>query len=190
MATRSSRRAAKSGKQKPGKAGSARKGGARPAQKAGARPRPKARMPVRKAAHVEKRRRTPETLRLRAVMPSFTVNDLQRSLAFYRDVLGFVVGERWEDGGQLRGVMLKAGICELGLSQDDWAKGRDRKKGVGMSLWCQTAQDVNAIAGRIRLAGGRLTQEPRDESFGGRSLGVEDPDGFRLTIYQADENKS
>jgi catechol 2,3-dioxygenase-like lactoylglutathione lyase family enzyme len=184
MATRSSKRAAKgakSGKKTPDR--SARKTGARPAQKTQARA-------GKKAARVEKRRRTPETLRLRSLMPSFTVDDLTRSLAFYTDVLGFVVSERWEEGGQLKGVMLKAGVCELGLSQDDWAKGRDRKKGLAMSLWCQTAQDVNAIAGRIRLAGGRLTQEPKDESWGGRSLGIEDPDGFRLTIYQPDEKNS
>jgi catechol 2,3-dioxygenase-like lactoylglutathione lyase family enzyme len=136
------------------------------------------------AASSPKRRRAPETLRLRSVQPSFTVDDLQRSLRFYTDVLGFVVGERWEDGGQLRGVMLKAGACELGLSQDDWAKGRDRKKGEGMSLWCSTAQDVDALAARIKAAGSRLAEEPRDQSWGGRSLSVDDPDGFRLRIYE------
>jgi hypothetical protein len=33
-------------------------------------------------------RKKPETLRLRALMPSLTANDLQASVAFYRDVLG------------------------------------------------------------------------------------------------------
>src|SRR5258706_11001878 len=37
-------------------------------------------------------RRQPETLRLRSVALSLTATDLQRSIAFYRDVLGFVVG--------------------------------------------------------------------------------------------------
>src|SRR5918996_4911016 len=136
------------------------------------------------ASSPKHRRRDPETLRLRSVQPSFTVDDLQRSLRFYTDALGFVVGERWEEGGQLRGVMLKAGACELGLSQDDWAKGRDRKKGEGMSLWCSTAQDVDALAARIKAAGSRLAEEPRDQSWGGRSLSVDDPDGFRLRIYE------
>ncbi len=48
--------------------------------KATARPRPGA-------------RRQPETLRLRGLSPSFTATDLQRSIAFYRDVLGFVIGD-------------------------------------------------------------------------------------------------
>ena len=36
-------------------------------------------------------RQQPESLRLRSMAASFTVNDLDRSVAWYRDVLGFVV---------------------------------------------------------------------------------------------------
>ena len=35
-------------------------------------------------------------LRLASAGPALTVNDIQKSLAWYRDVLGFTVGERWE----------------------------------------------------------------------------------------------
>jgi catechol 2,3-dioxygenase-like lactoylglutathione lyase family enzyme len=138
---------------------------------------------VRRRAAVKKpkERRDPETLRLRSFMPSLTVNDLDKSVRFYTDVLGFIVGERWEEGGKLLGVMLKAGACEIGLSQDDWAKGHDRKKGEGIRLYCDTAQDIDALAARIKAAGGRLTQEPRDE-MGGRHLSVDDPDGYHLSI--------
>ena len=132
----------------------------------------------------ERRRQDPETLRLRSLEPSFTVNDLARSVRFYREVLGFIVGERWTDGGVLRGVTLKAGVCELSLSQDDWAKGRDRQKGEAVRIWCSTAQDLDALAVRIKAGGGRLTEEPKDQSWGARSLSVDDPDGFHLTIYQ------
>jgi catechol 2,3-dioxygenase-like lactoylglutathione lyase family enzyme len=129
-------------------------------------------------------RRGPETLRLRATIPSLTVDDLERSIRFYTDALGFVEKERWKnDAGKTMGVMLLAGRCELGLSQDDWAKGRDRKKGVGMSVWCETGQDVDALAARLKGAGFRLASEPKDE-YGGRSLAVEDPDGFRLVVYR------
>ena len=151
-----------------------------------ARPRPKKTTGKKSAARpAERRERSPETLRLRAFQPSLTVNDLERSVRFYSDVLGFIVSQRWnDDKGVLRGVMLKAGACELGLSQDDWAKGRDRQKGVGVRLWCTTAQDVDALAARIKASGGRLTEGPMDQSWGGRSLSVDDPDGFHLTIYR------
>lgn len=129
-------------------------------------------------------RRQPESLRLRSFTPGFTANDLEASIAFYTEVLGFTIGERWTEGGQLRGVMLKAGTCELGLSQDDWAKGRNRKKGEGVRIWCETAQDIDALAARIKSAGRRLSEEPRDQAWGVRSLSIDDPDGFHLTIYR------
>ena len=129
-------------------------------------------------------RRHPESLRLRSIMPNFTVNDLQRSLAWYEQGLGFSVSERWEEGGRLRGVMLKAGSCQLGLSQDDFSKGRDRLKGVGFRIWCDTAQDVDAIAARLRSVGGTIVEEPGDH-WDAYSFTVEDPDGFKFTITRA-----
>lgn len=149
-----------------------------------ARPKKTARGKSAAAPGPERRSKDQETLRLRSLEPSFTVNDLERSLRFYTDVLGFIVKERWTDGGVLRGVMLQAGVCELGLSQDDWAKGRDRTKGEAVRIWCQTVQDIDALAARIRAGKGRLTEEPRDEPWGTRSLSVDDPDGFHLTIYR------
>ena len=110
-----------------------------------------------------------------------TVNDLERSLRFYEQGLGFTVEERWEEEGELRGVMLLAGDCRLGLSQDDWAQGRDRKKGVGFRVWAQTAQDLDELAARLRDHG--IQHEgPKTESWGSRTLTVTDPDGFKLTL--------
>jgi catechol 2,3-dioxygenase-like lactoylglutathione lyase family enzyme len=129
-------------------------------------------------------RAQPETLRLRTVSVSLTVDDVARSLAFYTDVLGFVAAERWEEDGRLVGVTVKAGRCEIGISQDDWTKGRNRKKGEGIRLWFETAQDVDALARRIRGAGHALAQEPQDHEWGVRSIYVDDPDGYHLTIFR------
>jgi catechol 2,3-dioxygenase-like lactoylglutathione lyase family enzyme len=133
----------------------------------------------------DRRKSERETLRLRSVNPIFTVTDLERSVRFYTDVLGFIVGERYNGSdGALQGVMLKAGVSELGLSQDDWMKGRDRQRGVAVRIWCTTVQDIDALAKRIKARGHALTQEPTDESFGGRSLALDDPDGFHLSIHK------
>ncbi len=129
-------------------------------------------------------RRKTEALRLRSITPTFTVNDLQLSLAWYRDGLGFFVAERWEEGGRLQGVMLKAGACEFGLSQDDFTKGRDRAKGVGFRLWCNTTQDVDAIAARLRSFGGTIVEGPGDR-WDTYSFMAQDPDGFKITITRA-----
>jgi len=178
MATRKKSRAkvvSKSAKKKPAPAAAPKR---KPARKTTAPSRPQ-----RAAIRKPKARREPETLRLKSFTPSLTVADLCKSLAFYTQTLGFFVGESWTEGDLLRGVMLKAGACELGLSQDDWKLGRDRKKGVGFRIWCDTAQDVDAVAARITAAGFALTEEPEDHpSWGVRSFSVDDPDGFHLTI--------
>jgi uncharacterized glyoxalase superfamily protein PhnB len=137
------------------------------------------------SAKRHKDRAKPETLRLRSITPSLTVGDLARSITFYTEALGFLVEQRWTDAeGVLRGVMLKAGTCEIGLAQDDWAKGKDRKKGEGFRVWCETTQDIDALAERIKASGCALTEEPSDQSWGGRSLSLDDPDGFHLTIHR------
>jgi catechol 2,3-dioxygenase-like lactoylglutathione lyase family enzyme len=131
-------------------------------------------------------RKQPESLRLRSMMPVYTVNDIERSVAWYRDGLGFHVAERWEDGGKLRGVMLKGGACEFGLSQDDFSKGKDRQKGVGSRIFCDTTGDVDAIAARLRKFGGIIVEGPGNK-WDRYSFTAEDPDGFKITIGQFKE---
>ncbi len=121
-------------------------------------------------------------LKMSEASPSFTVNDLDKSVAFYRDILGFVIEERYEREGKLVGVGLQAGNVHFMLGQDDWKKGRDRKKGEGFRIYCMTSQDVDALARKIQERGGTLDQEPRDQPWGMRDFALTDPNGFKMTI--------
>ena len=127
-------------------------------------------------------RKQPETLRLRAVMPAITATDLQASLAWYRDILGFIVAEEYEQEDRLMGVQLQAGNVQIMLGQDDFAKGRDRQKGAGLRFFCTSAQDVDQLAAAIKERGGKLAHEPTDQPWGTRDFGVVDPDGFNISI--------
>ena len=142
----------------------------------------KAAAKARRATPARTKRHQPESLRLREASPGFTVNDINRSVAFYRDILGFTLGETYEEHGVLLGAQLIAGDVELWLSQDDWKKGRDRVKGVGCRIFFTTVQDIDTLAARIKQMGGSLLHEPETQSWGMRDIGIEDPDGFRLTI--------
>ena len=125
---------------------------------------------------------TQEALQISAIVPNLTVDDLQKSITFY-EALGFTVDERWEENGKLLGVMLRAGRNQIGLSQDDWKKGRDRKKGIGMRVFMSTTQNVDEIAKRAKNAGVTLASEPHDTEWkSGRAFEVSDPSGFLLTI--------
>ncbi len=121
-------------------------------------------------------------LRMTEASPSFTVNDLEKSLAWYRDVVGFAIDERWERDGKLMGVSLQAGGVTLMIGQDDWQKGRDRRKGEGFRVYCGTTQDVDALAAAIKARGGMLDTEPTDQPWGSRDFSLTDPDGFKITI--------
>jgi uncharacterized glyoxalase superfamily protein PhnB len=125
---------------------------------------------------------TQEALQISAIVPTLTVDDLHKSITFYEG-LGFTIDERWEDKGTLLGVMMRAGKSQIGLNQDDWKKGRDRKKGIGVRLSIETPQNVDDIANRAKSAGITLKSEPQDTEWKSRAFEVIDPSGFLLTIF-------
>jgi uncharacterized glyoxalase superfamily protein PhnB len=145
---------------------------ARKASKAVAKPK----------GRVHQDRQQPESLRLRSAGPSFTVDNIDKSIAFYRDVLGFTLKDKWEEEGALKGVELLAGSVTFWLGQDDWKKGRGRVKGEGFRISCVTMQDIDLLAARVRSTGTALVEEPKDQPWGGRYFAVRDPDGFLVTI--------
>jgi uncharacterized glyoxalase superfamily protein PhnB len=138
----------------------------------------------RKASPAKKRKPagSPGSPRLTEASPGFTVSDLQKSIAWYRDVVGFKIDEKWERDGKLMGVSLTAGDTTFMIGQDDWQKGRDRVKGVGFRIYCTTKQDVDALAAAIKARGGNLDSEPTDQPWGSRDFSLTDPDGFKITI--------
>jgi len=128
------------------------------------------------------RRAEPQSFRARSLDASLTVKDLEKSLAWYQDVVGFTVDRRHEREGKLMAVSLKAGTVRILLTQDDGAKGWDRVKGEGLSLQFTTEQNIDAIANRIKGHGVTLDTEPVDTPWGMRVFRVRDPDGFRLVF--------
>lgn len=129
---------------------------------------------------------TDQTLRAKALSSSLTVDDIQKSIRFFEG-LGFTAGEKWEHNGTVTGVMMSAGDVELGLMQDDWKKGRDRKKGVGVRLHIDTTQDIDQVAANAKANGIKLDSEPREE-WGMRMFDVTEPTGFKITIAKRLKN--
>jgi uncharacterized glyoxalase superfamily protein PhnB len=124
----------------------------------------------------------PEPFRAVSLAASLTVKDLQQSLSWYQDVMGFEVDQKFEREGKLMAVVVKAGDVRFLLGQDDGAKGWDRVKGEGFSLLLTTNQNVDEIANRIKERGGTLQSEPADMPWGARAFRLLDPDGYRLSI--------
>jgi uncharacterized glyoxalase superfamily protein PhnB len=147
--------------------------------------RAKKKSPARAKTALGKSGTASRSLALNSASPSLTVNDLQKSLAWYRDVVGFAVEETWKEREKVVGMSLRAGDVSLMLGQDDWKKGRDRKKGEGFRIFCTTRNSVDDLAKRIEAKGGRLDQGPTDQPWGMRDITLTDPDGFKITIAAA-----
>jgi len=115
---------------------------------------------------------------------SITCKDLQASIRFYRDGIGFAVGETYENEGKVVAAVVSAGDCRIVLNQDDGKLGWDRIKGQGFYLQINVAApaDVDAAAARIRAAGGKLIDEPADRYWGVRMFQFNDLDGFKLGV--------
>jgi uncharacterized glyoxalase superfamily protein PhnB len=130
----------------------------------------------------EIQRAQPESLRGRSLSVSLTVKDLQKSLAWYQDIVGFTVDRKHEREGRVVAASLKAGDVRILINQDDGAKGWDRVKGEGFSMQITTEQNLDEIASLIKKRGGVLDSEPADMPWGARIFRLRDPDGFRLTF--------
>ncbi len=122
------------------------------------------------------------TLKLSTVMPAITANDLGASIEWYRDVMGFVVAQEIEHEGWRVGAVMSAGGVQFLLGQDDFAKGKDRQKGIGFRLYCVSERDIDELAAEIKARGGTLDQEPTDQPWGSRDFAISDPDGFKISI--------
>jgi uncharacterized glyoxalase superfamily protein PhnB len=115
---------------------------------------------------------------------SITCKDLQASLRFYRDAIGFAVAQTFENNGKVAGAIIGAGDCRIVLNQDDGKLGWDRVKGQGFFLQINVAgaADVDAAAARIKAAGGTLLDEPADRPWGARMFQFKDLDGFKMGV--------
>ncbi len=118
---------------------------------------------------------------VREVIPFFTVSDMEASLRFYVDGLGFGMTHRWVDEGKLRWCCLSLGGASLML-QEFRREGHDAwvptgKVGEGVSL-CFICADALALREEI---GARGLQASRP--FVGNGMwvtSISDPDGYRI----------
>ncbi|HEY4849845.1 MAG TPA: VOC family protein [Streptosporangiaceae bacterium] len=123
-----------------------------------------------------------------------TVNDVDESLAFYRDALGLEVrndvasdGFRWVTLGSAAQPDLEIVLSEphAGRSQADGDALQELlTKGVlPMSVF--RTDDLDAAFERVRASGAEVLQEPIDQPWGPRDCAFRDPSGTMVRISQA-----
>ena len=114
---------------------------------------------------------------VKQAVPFFMVEDMQKSVRFYVDGLGFEITHRWEQDGNLRWCMMRLGDSALMLQEFHPSRRPDGKVGQGVSI-CFVCEDALAIYRDIK-ARGIESKTP----FVGNAMwvvSVSDPDGYRL----------
>ena len=100
--------------------------------------------------------------------------DYQRSVAFYRDVLGLHILREWATGT----VFFLGGGGLLEISRSAGPVTDDK-----ISLWLQV-RDVDAEYARLEADGVTVVEAPVDEPWGLREARLRDPDGLLLILVE------
>lgn len=118
---------------------------------------------------------------LKLTVPFFMVTDMERSLDFYCNGLGFTLANQWTPRGKIEWCWLTRDLVSLMLQEprnkDHIIHTTPQKKGLGISICtqCEDALDLyHEFHGR---------NLPVTEPFVGNNLwtfSVTDPDGYRL----------
>jgi PhnB protein len=120
--------------------------------------------------------------------PDLGVTSIEKSIAFYRDVLGFNVGyEMPGPDGKLMHADVSSGDASVMFDRLDWMPEASRSNlGNGTGLYFNVGDvDIDAYYASIRAAGTHVDQEIQDQFWGDRSFTIHDPDGYHLTFAKS-----
>ena len=118
---------------------------------------------------------------VKQAVPFFAVSDMEASLRYYVDGLGFEMIHKWIDEGKLRWCWLERGGTALMLQEfrkeghDSWRP--EGKLGEGVTI-CFICEDALAIYREVTARGIQASRP-----FVGNGMWVtslSDPDGYRL----------
>jgi catechol 2,3-dioxygenase-like lactoylglutathione lyase family enzyme len=103
--------------------------------------------------------------------------DRQRSLEFYRDVLGLAVYREFPGGTVF---FLGSGFLEL-------SGAGTAGPGPDVTLWLQVRR-LAATAEELAERGVPVLREPRTEPWGLNEMWISDPDGLRIVLVEVPED--
>jgi lactoylglutathione lyase len=118
---------------------------------------------------------------VKQAVPFFMVSDIEASVRYYVEGLGFEMTKKWTPEGRLRWCWLQLGDAAMML-QEYWKEGHhanipEGKLGEGVTI-CFICEDALAIYHELRSRGIQTSQP-----FVGNGMwvtSVSDPDGYRL----------
>lgn len=115
---------------------------------------------------------------VRAVWPLLFVQDLEPSIRFFRDRLGFTVVGQADDDGTVYWCRLERGAASIMLQQADAEDGpaEGRGRGVGLFFVCD---DVDDLYGEF-IRRGLALAPPALADYGMKQVFVPEPNGYHV----------
>ncbi len=110
---------------------------------------------------------------------SLQVRDLSTSCAFYTEVLGLTIDERFSAPDF---VLFDSSTILFALSQARVNLDEAPRPGWGVTLWID-CDNVNELHARLEAAGATIITPPYDGPFG-RTFVFADPNGYQLTANE------
>jgi uncharacterized glyoxalase superfamily protein PhnB len=124
--------------------------------------------------------------------PTLSVQDVERSLSFYRDQLGLEqdLDLRDETGALfLASVEVDHTVIMLTRARSNRPQG-PHHSGVRLTLLFDRSHDIDALLQRLRTAGADVCSSIGDRPWGHRDFTVFDPDGYQVTIARPLESSN
>jgi lactoylglutathione lyase len=109
------------------------------------------------------------------------VRDLERSVAFYRDVIGLPFKLQGDGYVEFATQGARFGLYDRNRLGELTGQGTDPPDHPGGEV-VFLVEDVDAEAERLREAGATILRGPVDRAWGHRTLHLEDPDGFVVEL--------
>jgi uncharacterized glyoxalase superfamily protein PhnB len=127
------------------------------------------------------------------VTPNLIVSDIDRSLAFYRDVLGFSVVATVPEAAPfvfawMQRDEVKVFLNTVGPVEEELPELAARPIGGTATIYMaieadSPAEGIDALFDSVKSKA-RVIMPPKDQFYGMREFGIEDPDGYVIFAAQ------
>ena len=124
----------------------------------------------------------PERAKILAVFPQLWVKDVRITAEWYRDFLGFEIGEYFLDPPVFVHVWRNHVVFQIGLAREPEALTRPAR-GLGCNAYVWT-DHVDDLSLEFRSKGVRIVEDPVDRKYACREMMIEDCNGLRFCFAQ------
>jgi len=122
-----------------------------------------------------------------SLTPNLVVSDIERSTAFYRDVLGIPVHATVPDAAPFAFVWLQQGAVTIFLNDQRTVGDLDphlaaRPLGGSFTMYLRVT-GVNSLWERVSTRA-KIAEAINTKPYGMREFAIEDPDGYLITVAE------